>query len=122
MFAASWANAGARECSVTHWVLHVDMDVDIDQFIAAVELLRRPELRGHPVSSAVMATRPNAAWSAPPRTRPTNTACTPGSRYGPRPDDVPQRCSWRSFQWPPQPHGQVVSLSRVNAITRTFGT
>jgi DNA polymerase-4 len=30
---------------VTHWVLHVDMD----QFIAAVELLRRPELRGRPV-------------------------------------------------------------------------
>jgi DNA polymerase-4 len=31
--------------SVTHWVLHVDMD----QFIAAVELLRRPELRGLPI-------------------------------------------------------------------------
>jgi nucleotidyltransferase/DNA polymerase involved in DNA repair len=30
---------------VTHWVLHVDMD----QFVAAVELLRRPELRGRPV-------------------------------------------------------------------------
>jgi nucleotidyltransferase/DNA polymerase involved in DNA repair len=30
---------------VTHWVLHVDMD----QFIAAVELLRRSELRGRPV-------------------------------------------------------------------------
>jgi len=30
---------------VTQWVLHVDMD----QFIAAVELLRRPELRGRPV-------------------------------------------------------------------------
>jgi DNA polymerase-4 len=30
---------------VTPWVLHVDMD----QFIAAVELLRRPELRGRPV-------------------------------------------------------------------------
>jgi DNA polymerase-4 len=30
---------------VTHWVLHVDLD----QFIAAVELLRRPELRGRPV-------------------------------------------------------------------------
>ena len=27
------------------WVLHVDLD----QFIAAVELLRRPELRGRPV-------------------------------------------------------------------------
>lgn len=30
---------------MTHWVLHVDLD----QFIAAVELLRRPELRGLPV-------------------------------------------------------------------------
>jgi len=30
---------------VTGWVLHVDLD----QFIAAVELLRRPELRGRPV-------------------------------------------------------------------------
>ncbi len=28
-----------------HWVLHVDLD----QFIAAVEVLRRPELRGRPV-------------------------------------------------------------------------
>lgn len=33
------------ENAATHWVLHVDMD----QFIAAVELLRRPELRGRPV-------------------------------------------------------------------------
>jgi nucleotidyltransferase/DNA polymerase involved in DNA repair len=31
--------------SVTAWVLHVDLD----QFIAAVEVLRRPELRGRPV-------------------------------------------------------------------------
>jgi nucleotidyltransferase/DNA polymerase involved in DNA repair len=30
---------------VPHWVLHVDMD----QFIAAVEMIRRPELRGRPV-------------------------------------------------------------------------
>jgi nucleotidyltransferase/DNA polymerase involved in DNA repair len=30
---------------VTGWVLHVDLD----QFIAAVELLRRPELRGRPI-------------------------------------------------------------------------
>src|SRR5215469_6007847 len=31
--------------AVTTWVLHVDLD----QFIAAVEVLRRPELRGLPV-------------------------------------------------------------------------
>ncbi len=31
--------------SVTRWVLHVDLD----QFVAAVEVLRRPELRGLPV-------------------------------------------------------------------------
>jgi nucleotidyltransferase/DNA polymerase involved in DNA repair len=30
---------------VAHWILHVDLD----QFIAAVEVLRRPELRGRPV-------------------------------------------------------------------------
>jgi nucleotidyltransferase/DNA polymerase involved in DNA repair len=30
---------------VTHWVLHVDLD----QFLAAVEVLRRPELRGRPI-------------------------------------------------------------------------
>jgi nucleotidyltransferase/DNA polymerase involved in DNA repair len=30
---------------MTHWVLHVDLD----QFIAAVEVLRHPELRGRPV-------------------------------------------------------------------------
>jgi DNA polymerase-4 len=30
---------------VTSWVLHVDLD----QFLAAVELLRRPELRGRPI-------------------------------------------------------------------------
>jgi nucleotidyltransferase/DNA polymerase involved in DNA repair len=30
---------------VAHWVLHVDLD----QFLAAVEILRRPELRGRPV-------------------------------------------------------------------------
>lgn len=32
-------------CPSTRWVLHVDLD----QFIAAVEVLRRPELRGKPV-------------------------------------------------------------------------
>jgi nucleotidyltransferase/DNA polymerase involved in DNA repair len=36
--------AGEGEAS-RHWVLHVDLD----QFIAAVELLRRPQLRGRPV-------------------------------------------------------------------------
>jgi len=36
---------GAKLTGVTRWVLHVDLD----QFIAAVEVLRRPELRGRPV-------------------------------------------------------------------------
>ena len=35
----------AKLTDVTRWVLHVDLD----QFIAAVEVLRRPELRGKPV-------------------------------------------------------------------------
>ncbi|MFN8233444.1 MAG: DNA polymerase IV [Actinomycetota bacterium] len=35
----------AHPVRVTRWVLHVDMD----EFIAAVEILRRPELRGKPV-------------------------------------------------------------------------
>src|SRR5580698_5197965 len=34
-----------KECGVTRWVLHVDLD----QFIAAVEVLRHPELRGRAV-------------------------------------------------------------------------
>jgi DNA polymerase-4 len=34
-----------RRWSVTSWVLHVDLD----QFLAAVELLRHPELRGRPI-------------------------------------------------------------------------
>ncbi len=37
--------ARAAHWSMTLWVLHVDLD----QFIAAVEVLRRPELRGRPV-------------------------------------------------------------------------
>lgn len=39
---------GVRQTGVVSrswWVLHVDLD----QFLAAVELLRRPELRGRPV-------------------------------------------------------------------------
>ena len=40
------AGGGAGyEWSVARWVLHVDLD----QFIAAVEVLRHPELRGRPV-------------------------------------------------------------------------
>jgi len=39
------AAVGRKTRAVTRWVLHVDLD----QFIAAVEVLRRPELRGLPV-------------------------------------------------------------------------
>ena len=35
----------APDRPIEHWVLHVDLD----QFIAAVEVLRRPELAGLPV-------------------------------------------------------------------------
>ncbi len=42
----SWVEARGRHTgAVARWVLHVDLD----QFIAAVEVLRRPELRGRPV-------------------------------------------------------------------------
>ena len=34
-----------RHCDVASWVLHMDLD----QFIVAVEILRRPQLRGRPV-------------------------------------------------------------------------
>ena len=37
--------SGAKLAGVTRWVLHVDLD----QFIAAVEVLRRPDLRDRPV-------------------------------------------------------------------------
>jgi nucleotidyltransferase/DNA polymerase involved in DNA repair len=44
-FVARQAEPAGRNWGVTAWVLHVDLD----QFIAAVEVLRRPELRGRPV-------------------------------------------------------------------------
>lgn len=37
--------SGRHNDKVSRWVLHVDLD----QFVAAVEILRRPELRGRPV-------------------------------------------------------------------------
>jgi nucleotidyltransferase/DNA polymerase involved in DNA repair len=40
-----WCARSGRTRDVTSWVLHVDLD----QFIAAVEVLRHPELRGRPV-------------------------------------------------------------------------
>src|SRR5499425_3643209 len=39
------AGGGGETSVVTRWVLHVDLD----QFLAAVEVLRRPELRGKPI-------------------------------------------------------------------------
>jgi DNA polymerase-4 len=49
------------------------LQVDLDQFIAAVEVLRRPELAGSQWSSAAMET-PLAAASPPPPTQPMSTA------------------------------------------------
>jgi nucleotidyltransferase/DNA polymerase involved in DNA repair len=45
IFARSRGAGAELGWSVAEWVLHVDLD----QFIAAVEVLRRPELRGRPV-------------------------------------------------------------------------
>jgi DNA polymerase IV len=42
---ASWCRRSREDGPMTGWVLHVDMD----QFLAAVEVLRRPELAGLPV-------------------------------------------------------------------------
>ena len=75
--------------TVTSWVLHVDLD----QFIAAVEVLRHPELRGARWWSAATATRPSAGSSPRPPTRPASTACIPGCRCGPRPGAARTRCS-----------------------------
>src|SRR5260221_4584559 len=42
---AAGRDRAVRWRNVSHWILHVDLD----QFIAAVEVLRHPELRGLPV-------------------------------------------------------------------------
>jgi DNA polymerase-4 len=41
----SWSRTARQDVAMAQWVLHVDMD----QFIAAVEILRRPDLAGLPV-------------------------------------------------------------------------
>ena len=63
----------AAEVRPDEWVLHVDLD----QFLAAVEVLRRPELAGRPVvvGGDGNPTGP-ARWSPPRRTRRGRSACT----------------------------------------------
>ena len=69
--AVSTAEAPGRQTGrvsqVRHsWVLHVDLD----QFIAAVEVLRHPELAGKPLIVGGAATRRNGRWCRPHPTRP----------------------------------------------------
>ncbi len=80
----------------TRWVLHVDLD----QFIAAVEVLRRPELaglpvvvggRGDPTERGVVAT---ASYEA----RAHGVGSGMPLRIAAR--DCPRRCSWRSTSLP----------------------
>ena len=95
------AGADGRRLGVTEWVLHVDLD----QFIAAVEMLRRPELaglpvvvggRGDPTERGVVATASYAAREhgvglracrcGSPRGRsPTRSSCRSTSRRTTRP-------------------------------------
>ena len=75
------------------WVLHVDLD----QFIAAVEVLRRPELAGLP-GGGRRPRRPDRAraWWRPRRTRPGSSASAPGCRCGWPRASARTRCSCRS--------------------------
>ena len=57
-------------------VLHVDLD----QFIAAVEMLRRPELAGRPVVVGGDGDPTHAASSPPPTTSPASSASGLGCR------------------------------------------
>ena len=63
------------------WVLHVDLD----QFIAAVEVLRRPELAGRPVVVGGRGDPTERGVVSPRRTRRGRSASAPGCRCAPRP-------------------------------------
>ena len=71
------------------WVLHVDLD----QFIAAVEVRRRPSSRAGPWSSAAAATRPSAGSWRPRRTRRASTGSAPGCRCEGGAASARTRCS-----------------------------
>ena len=72
------------------WILHVDLD----QFLAAVEVLRRPELAGRRSSSAATATRRGRArWWRPRPTRHGRSGCARGCRCAPRRAGAPTPCS-----------------------------
>ena len=71
------------------WVLHVDLD----QFIAAVEVLRRPELAGLPVIVGGRGDPTERASSPPPRTRHAPSASDQGCRCGSPRARSPTPCS-----------------------------
>ena len=72
----------------TAWVLHVDLD----QFVAAVEVLRRPELAGH-AGRRRRSRRPDRAGRRLDRVLrgAGRSGCTPGCRCGSPPASCPTR-------------------------------
>ena len=70
------------------WILHVDLD----QFLAAVEVLRRPELAGAPLSSAATEIRTGLGGSSQRRrTRHERSGSGPACSQR-RPDAAPTPC------------------------------